>query len=257
MTDTLGVQPSYEQLRDSATGEAGEAWRWADREEANLRTLYRTLKEDPRYTEEHKAEKAWAAYEAAKEKITTGRAKARGSLEKQARSGERFSIPMPEGEHLIPSDTSKLLASQSDASRIVRKLDRMADSSTGPFKRNPAEVLMSEYERGLQIGGVQGGAICRGVLEAADELGVDKHQVVDGFRRQSHRNALLDAERASMLTQHISKQVPEPPFPHPGQLQQGGKGVGTYRGKQKAFMPTSEGASTTLFQGNRRRSSWK
>ena len=60
---------TYEQLRDSATGEAGDAWRRKDREEANLRTLYRTLREDPRYTQEHKAEQAWERYEAAKEKI--------------------------------------------------------------------------------------------------------------------------------------------------------------------------------------------
>jgi hypothetical protein len=41
-----------------------------------------------------------------------GKAKARGLLEKQARSGERFSIPTPEGESPITSDTHKLLASQ-------------------------------------------------------------------------------------------------------------------------------------------------
>jgi hypothetical protein len=51
---------TYEQLRDSATGEAGEVWRRADREESNLRATYRQLQEDPRYSAEHKAEKAWA-----------------------------------------------------------------------------------------------------------------------------------------------------------------------------------------------------
>jgi hypothetical protein len=246
---------SYEQLRDSATGEAGAAWKAADREESNLRTLYRTLKEDPRYTEEHKAEKAWTAYEAAKEKIAEGKAKARESLQKQARSGERLSYPMPEGESLITTDTAKLLASQNEASRIVRKLDRLATSGTGPFKQNPAEVLKGEYERGLQIGDVQGGAICRGVLEAADELGVDKDQVVDAFRRQSHRNALQDAERASLLTQHISKQVPEPPSPNP-QLQRvkaSGR-VGSYGGGgQKAFLARPEVAANT----KRSRPPWK
>jgi hypothetical protein len=34
---------TYEQLRDSASGEAGEAWRRADREESNLRATYRQL----------------------------------------------------------------------------------------------------------------------------------------------------------------------------------------------------------------------
>jgi hypothetical protein len=103
---------SYEQLRDTTTGEAGAAWKAADCEESNLRALYRELKEDPRYTSEHKAEQAWRKYEAAKEKVAAGKTKARELLEKQARSGVRFSIPTPEGESPITSDTHKLLASQ-------------------------------------------------------------------------------------------------------------------------------------------------
>jgi hypothetical protein len=31
------VRPSYEQIRESATGEAGAVWKAADREENNLR----------------------------------------------------------------------------------------------------------------------------------------------------------------------------------------------------------------------------
>jgi hypothetical protein len=250
---------TYEQLRDSATGEAGDAWRRKDRAESELRTLYSTLKEDPRYTEEHKAEQAWQRYEAVKEKIGADTVKAREGLAKQVRSGERFSIPMPEGESLVTTDTAKLLASQNEASRIVRKLDRLAGSGAGPFKRNPAEVLKSEYERGLQIGGVQGGAICRGVLKAADELGVDKDQVVDGFRKRSHRSALEDAERASRLTQHISRSVPEPPFPDPRlQRVKASRGsVGAYGGGQKALVPNTQSALPKTPQSKRRRPSWK
>ena len=245
---------TYEQLRDSATGESGAAWKAADREKAHLRALYRDLKEDPRYTPEHKAERAWAAYEAAKEKIVEGKAKARERLERQVRSAGRFSIPMPEGEGLTTNDASKLLASQNEASRIVRKLERLEHGSKEPFKRNPADVLKSEYERGLQIGGVQGGAICRGVLEAADELGVDKDQVVDDFRRQSYRNALLNAERSSLLTQYMSKRVPEPPFPNPRLQRVKASGrVGNYGGGQKAFVPRRQEVTVT----KRDRPSWK
>ncbi len=68
---------SYEELRDSATGEAGAAWKAADREEGNLRALYRELREDPRYTNEHKAEQAWEKYEASKDRIAANKAKAR------------------------------------------------------------------------------------------------------------------------------------------------------------------------------------
>src|SRR3712207_2624855 len=50
----------------------------------NLRALYRELKEDPRYTDEHKAQKAWERYEATKEKIVAGKVKAKELLENQA-----------------------------------------------------------------------------------------------------------------------------------------------------------------------------
>jgi hypothetical protein len=238
------MSETYEQLRDSATGPPGEAWQRADREEANLRTLYNTLKEDPRYTEEHKAEKAWGAYEAAKEKIAADKAKAREGLEKQARSGERFSIPMPQGEHVLTADPQKLLLSQNEASRVVRKLERLENrSGPGQFKPTPAEVLKSEYQRGLEVGGIQGGAVCRGVLSAADERGVDQSTLVNDFRNERHHKALSDAERASMLTQLIGKQIPEPPFKRP---------VDRTSGPGKLFIPRDR-----PLQVKQRRAPWK
>ncbi len=209
------MSESYEQLRDGATGEGGDAWRATDKEESRLRELYRGLKEDPRYSEEHKSEQAWEAYERVKDKIAANKEKAREKLAKQARTGERFSIPMPGQEPLTTNDTNKLLASQNEAARIVRKIERV-DSGKGPFKPDQTEVLRNEYQRGLEVGGVQGGAICRGVLEAADELGVDKHSVVDPFRKERHHESLQSAEHAQRLTQLIGKQVPEPPFKRPG-----------------------------------------
>lgn len=236
---------TYESLRDSATGEAGEAWKAADREESNLHALYRELREDPRYTDEHKAEQAWQRYEAAKEKIAAGKEKARDLLEKQSRSGERFSIPLPDGESLITSDTNKLLASQNAQASIIRKLDRMDASGKGPFKPDRVEVLRREYGRGLEVGGVQGGIICRGVLAAADELGVDTNAVVDGFRKQRHRESLERAEHAERLSQHIGKHVPEPPFPRPGSTPRGGD-FHTGYGGPRAFKPGAQrGVDTT------------
>jgi|SRR5215210_776280 len=98
---------TYEQLRDGATGEAGAAWRAADQEEQSLRTLYQELREDPRYTNAHKAEQAWERYEATKQKIVEGKAKAKELLEEQAHSAERLSLPFPGGEGIISSDTQK------------------------------------------------------------------------------------------------------------------------------------------------------
>ena len=207
---------TYEQLRDAASGDAGAAWQSADRQESNLRALYHSLKEDPRYTEEHKAQKAWESYEIAREKIVSGRQKARESLKKQAQTAEKLSIPLPDGEALITTDTSKLLAAQNEAARIIRKLER-AGQSGGPLRPNRAEALKEEYRRGLEIGGMQGGVICRGVLSAADEWGVDTDAVVDGFRKQRHHDSLERARHTERVVDLIGTRINvEPPFPRPG-----------------------------------------
>jgi hypothetical protein len=210
---------TYEQLRDAAGGDAGQAWRSADREESNLRALYRSLKEDPRFSEEHKAQKAWESYEVARERIVAGREKARKPLKKQAQTAERLSIPLPDGEELITTDTSKLLAAQNEAARIIRKLERasLASPARGPFRPTPVEVLKEEYARGLEVGGMEGGVICRGVLMAADELGADASAVVDEFRKQRHRKSLESAHHAQRLAGLIGTRIDaEPPFPRPG-----------------------------------------
>ena len=146
---------TYEELRDNASGEGGDAWREADRLTGNLYGVYREPKADPRYSEEHKAERAWERYEAARGKIEAGKARARELLEKQARSAERFSIPVPAEESVTTTDTAKLLASQNEASRVVRKIDRMDGNAKGPFKPDRMEVLRAEHAERLTslIGG--------------------------------------------------------------------------------------------------------
>jgi hypothetical protein len=86
---------SYEDLRGSARGQAGELWKAADKEEASLGAYYEQLKEDPRFTEEHKAELAWGRYNQAKEKIVEGREKAGEQLASDAATYRRQAIPMP------------------------------------------------------------------------------------------------------------------------------------------------------------------
>lgn len=247
---------TYEELRDQATGEGGDAWREADRLTGNLYGLYRELKADPRYTDEHKAERAWERYEATRGRIEAGKAKAKDLLEKQARSAERFSIPVPAEESVTTTDTAKLLASQNEASRIVRKIDRMDSNANakGPFKPDKMEMLRTEYGRGLETGGVQGGAICRGVLDAADELGIDRHSVVDSFRKDRHRDSLERAEHAERLVSLIGGKVPEPPFAKPGERK---RVPGQYgHGSGALLLPGRE----TLAPGTsprRRRAPWK
>ncbi len=58
-------------------------------------------------------------------------------------------MPFPHEESPVTTDTSKLLASQNEAARVIRKLDRIAGSAAGPFKPDRMEVLRQEYGRGL------------------------------------------------------------------------------------------------------------
>lgn len=211
---------TYEDVRESATGEAAETWKAIDRERSALRQLYRQLQDDPKYSDEYKAETAWKRYENARKKIEEGVPKAREAFERQARTAEQFSIPMPAGEAVTTTDTQKLLASQNEATRLVRRIDRMAGAAKGPFRPDKAKILKAEYQRGLEVGGVQGGAICRGVLMACEELGIDVDPIVDGHRRESHSKALETAQRAWMYRNAVVREVPKPPFqrPHDGRV---------------------------------------
>jgi hypothetical protein len=258
MTDT------YESLRESVGGTAGEAWRAADRAEANLRSLYQELKDDPRYTEEHKAATAWERYEATKDKITADKEKARELLQKQLRSAERLSVPLPGSEAVNTTDTDKLLASQNEATRLVRRIDRLEAGAKGPFKPDRVNVLKEQYQRGLEVGGVQGGAICRGVLLACEELGVDTNAVVDPFRKQTHRDSLEHAQHVERLLFTVGGKPPEPPFPRPGRTRSP-KDVGTYGGRRvTGFLDRKDSQEPIVVSqpttgGNRRRSKapWK
>ena len=205
----------YEQMRDQESGSAGQAWREADRQESELRNLYESLREDNRYTEEHKEQQAWGAFLAAQEKIVAGRQQARESLQKQARSAERFSVPLPKGVSHQAKDASELLAAQNEAGRIVRKVERQQE---GPISPGKDEALKGEYGRGLELGGVEGAAICRGVLGAAEERGVPVDAVVDGYRKDHHRESLERAQLSERMAASIGKRIKEPPFPRPADV---------------------------------------
>jgi hypothetical protein len=207
--------PSYEQLRSSVDGEAGESWDRVDRQVRDLRKHYESLKNDERLNDEYRAQEAWKRFEAARPKIEQGKQKTKELLEQQVRSRHQSSIPMPKGHSGPTHDTNKLIAAQNEASRIIRKLDRQS-SGKSLFKVDKTETLRTEYERGLEIGGVQGASICRGVLSAADEVGVDVESVVDGFRTERHHESLQRSQQAARQLDLIGSDVPEPPFPEPG-----------------------------------------
>jgi hypothetical protein len=62
----------------------------------------------------------------------------------------------------------------------------------------------------LDIGGVEGGAICRGVLRAAQELGVG-NDWLDALRNDGQRKMLDNARRLEYFSDLISTSVPKPP----------------------------------------------
>jgi hypothetical protein len=70
--------------------------------------------------------------------------------------------------------------------------------------------LRQEYARGLEIGGVEGGSICRGVLRASQELGVGDDWL-DSLRSDRQRQSLDDARRLEHYAGLISVKAPEPP----------------------------------------------
>ena len=253
---TEAVSPTYTDIQNQAKGPGSEEWKSADRARAGLREYYAQLDADPRLSDLARSEQAWQRYEAVRAQVEADGARARELSERSARTAERQSLPMPEGESVITSDKDKLLLTQGEHSRLNRLIDRKSSRATKatPFKL--ANLLKGEYARGLEVGGAQGGAICRAVVEIARDAGEDIHHIVDAHRRDSHRRALEDAQSAEMRLQLIGKSVSRPPFPRPEELQGGGKEVGTYRGKQKAFMPNDRTALAKVFQG-RRRPSWK
>jgi hypothetical protein len=205
---------SYESLRDSARGQAAPLWKTADKEEATLGAYYEQLRDDPRFTEEHKSELAWSHYNQAKEKIVEGREKASEMLATDAATYRRQSLPMPGGEGPITQDPQKILITQNESQRINRKIARLQESP-GPFRPDIASTLRQEYERGLEVGGTMGGALCRAVLAVADEQGIEPDSVVDSFRKDRHRELVERAQHAEHLRQYLGKRIKEPPFGKP------------------------------------------
>jgi len=177
-SEATPIRESYEQLRDSVENtEARAAWLDHDRRLQLLRQTYNSLKDDPRYTEEHKANQMWETYQQQSAHIQAAGEKARELLEKEARGYEMIALPHPKGENLHSISTERLIAAQNEASRISRKLERL-EKAKGPKNLKPptAQILKDEYARGMEVGGVEGSAICKGVLMAADELGISEEQ---------------------------------------------------------------------------------
>ena len=200
---------SYESIRDSSPvipQDVRNAWKEADGSERLLRGQYERLIEDGDLNDEAKARRAGELYEKQRPLIERKKQTAKDALIKASKSAVKSSIPKPSGEATSSADPTKLLLDQNEASRILRTLDRKANK--GPFSQNSGEYLKQEYERGLEVGGVEGGAICRGALRVAQELGLGD----EWLPRNDRQYELLDnARRLEHYAGLISTDAPKPP----------------------------------------------
>jgi hypothetical protein len=165
VTDTP-IRPSYESIQQEARGPGVEKCRRIDKLRADLTNLYNSLREDTRYTEEHKAELAWSEYEKVSPQIQQLTPEAHQEMLKNAEDLERQSIPTPEGEHIYTSDTNKLLLTAHKRSRLeglINRVEKAADK--GPFKANPAD----SWQKSTRVGSVRAalGAVQRCVLSTS------------------------------------------------------------------------------------------
>jgi hypothetical protein len=233
MTEGMPVQQSYEQLRDSVeNAEARAAWLDHDRRLAALTDTYRSLQDDPRYTEEHKSEQMWETFEKQGEHIQAAGQKARDLLGKEAEGHEMMSVPRPRGENIFNLSTEKFIAAQNECGRIVRKVGGIDASS--PFAANKSQVLKDEYARGMRAGGAEGVAICKGTLMAADELGISEEEFLDDLRTPEQHEQLDKARRARQMAFSIGQRIPEPPIE---KRPLGGFPSGTYGRGDKLIIP--------------------
>jgi hypothetical protein len=232
------LRQSYDDVQREAKGPGVEEWKQADQARSDLSATYQSLRDDPRYSEEHKAETAWAKYEATRAQVEQLAPEARQKMIRSAEGLERMSIPTPEGEGLITKDTNKLLPTAHERSRLeglIARSEKAADK--GPFKSNPADILKTAYEQGLNEGGPSGGATVRAVIQLARDYDVDVDQIVDEHRKPHHHGALADAQAAWMRAQMVGRTVPEPPFKKAGGPGSSRKNVGTHSGAPRAFVP--------------------
>lgn len=204
------MSETYENIRDNSEivpRDVRVAWIEADQSERMLRSHYDRLTEDGDLNDEAKARRAGEVYEQHRKGIESKKQAAKDALIKASKSSVKSSIPTPSGEASSSTDPTKLLLDQNEANRIVRTVERHKGQK-GPFSQSSSDYLAKEYERGLEIGGVEGGAICRGALRAAQELGVGDEWLP---RNDRQRELLDNARRLEHYAGLIATDAPKPP----------------------------------------------
>jgi hypothetical protein len=251
------VRESYESLRDNLPGEAGSAWRDADRFTSLLRNTYQNLRDDETLSEEGRHQKAQEAYQRTSARIASSLKKARDKATGEANSAREFSIPMPDGKTLATSsikDTTELLTVQQETNTIISRVEnRRAKLPEGVRVKADffSDVLRESNREAMERGGVEGAVRAKATLRAGEELGVSADEIVEPYRGQRHYEAADRAMRMELVANAIpsERSIPQPPFKKLGGSPQG---VGTYGGGNKAVLPRE---SAQMFK--RQRPTWK
>ena len=210
-TASSGAADLYERLRDSAPKEAKVEWRDGDRWASSLRAKLQELAADESLSEQGRFDKARVHIENATQKIQGGYEKAAKWLEKEAQKKALASVPLPDGHNLTfkVKDSTALLAIQAEAQAIISKVERRREKMPKGIKNQADHVLdmlRDTYASAMDDGGVEGMARARGVLRAAEQLGVERDVVVAPFMEREHFEA---ADEARQL-EYLRKQVPSP-----------------------------------------------
>jgi len=244
---------------------SGETLAWeAQAARRDLVRQYESLDSDERYTDEHRATAAWQAYDESKPLIEQKANAAREKLLKSADEYELSSIPFPGGQSLRTNSVELLSLTQGERARIVERLGyeppniaRMKAAGKNvpaSAEARPANVLREEYARGLDIGGVQGGAICRAVISLAEDRGMSVDDIVDEHRRDWQRQRLQSAQDARIQARSVYSRVPLPSYKRPG----GAKSPEEARaGKRRTPFGMPKKASSAIQKKGRRKPNWK
>jgi len=267
----LAVRPSYEELRDRIPDSAvREMWRAGDADAARARTEMQRVHEDETLSEEGKKQEAQRIIDCYAGKAQQHYADAREKAARSVDNAYDFSVPMPDGGALATShakDSSELLAIQGETARMVQKVTgKSLQAMTKEVSQNPrdegireaagkrAQALREEYDRAMQLGGLEAKVLAHATLRAAEAMGVEYDSVVDEFRNDRQRRYVQEALQLQSMYGSIPSGRDLAQNPYDDNRRGGKKRVGTYGSANKALVL---GGRPQLFQKKNRRRPWK
>jgi len=233
---------NYEQLqRDpSLPADVRTEWSMADAAEQRYRAEGERIANDSDLTEDARRRMLLDLHADKGLGISERKKALREDVRRRAAKAEKDSWPRPKGMvSLEPTDSSDLIASQNVENVLVsdiRDLQRRAEQNKLPFAPDAVDYLRGRYEAALEMGGVAGAAQVRGVVGAANRLGVSVEDVVGPLRTEREEEALEKAHRLMAAANSIGTVVE--PHRSVQRNRQGPRRINERRGSGAAvFMP--------------------